>query len=119
MLLELLCKGKTDEDGLYHSQGGKLKFYIATDGCRIPALQKVRKDALLHALLSGENALAEEIKWNTVKQNGVVFHLFRFVDLNNMVGFTCIGSTREEAEEMNRKTIHFLTALGEQYDTLQ
>eukprot|EP00814_Leptocylindrus_danicus_P022029 CAMPEP_0116047256 /NCGR_PEP_ID=MMETSP0321-20121206/28762_1 /TAXON_ID=163516 /ORGANISM="Leptocylindrus danicus var. danicus, Strain B650" /LENGTH=269 /DNA_ID=CAMNT_0003529059 /DNA_START=575 /DNA_END=1384 /DNA_ORIENTATION=- len=114
VLLELLCKGKTDEEGVFHSENGEPKYYVATDGCLIPALQKVRKDALLHALLSGKHALAEEIKWNMEKKKGAVFHLFRFVDLKNMVGFTCIGSTREEAEEINRKTIHFLTALGEQ-----
>ena len=95
MTLRLLTNGTYDYDtGLYYSQQGQEKYYIATDN-----LQKNRYCGLLPNDLM--DIIAEKtLHFDSSNRTGSVFHLMGALSEFGKLGLTSIGNSLAEAQEI-------------------
>ena len=100
-------------DGLFRSNDGSVRTYIATDTYFNPKLRLCKEGQLIDAIQCKTNVLANKIRWNQTSGKGVTFHLFKFLEKHGRIGFTAIGRTREEAQTLYDSTIQFLEDVGE------
>ncbi|MGK7914430.1 MAG: peptide ligase PGM1-related protein [Prochloraceae cyanobacterium] len=96
MILKLLTNGNYDyQTGLFYSQEGQEKYYIASDN-----LQKKRYQGLLPSDLMDIIA-KHRLHFDTSTTNGTVFHLMGALSEFGKLGLTCIGNSLKEAKELN------------------
>ncbi len=100
MTLRFLTNGSYDlNSGLFYSQQGRAKYYIATDN-----LQKDRYRGLLPNDLMDIIAL-HQLHFDTSTETGLVFHLMGCLSEFGKLGLTSIGNSLQQAEEIyNRLT---------------
>ena len=103
MTLKLLTNGRYDlSTGLFYSQHGRPKYYIATDN-----LQKDRYRGLL------PNDLMDIIAYNQLHfdsstETGTVFHLMGCLSQFGKLGLTSIGNSPQQAEEIYSRAVSVL-----------
>jgi hypothetical protein len=105
MTLKLLTNGRYDlSTGLFYSQQGRPKYYIATDN-----LQKDRYCGLLPNDLMDIIA-HHRLHFETGTETGSVFHLMGCLSQFGKLGLTSIGDSPQEAEDIYNKVIKVLDA---------
>jgi hypothetical protein len=105
MTLKLLTNGRYDlATGLFYSQQGRAKYYIATDN-----LQKDRYKGLLPNDLMDIIA-HHRLHFETGTETGSVFHLMGCLSQFGKLGLTSIGDSPQQAEDIYNKVIKVLDA---------
>ncbi len=103
MTLKFLTNGRYDTtSGMFYSQQGRGKYYIATDN-----LQKSQ----YHGLLPNDlmDIIAQHrLHFDTSTETGMVFHLMGCLSEFGKVGVTSIGNSPQQAEEIYRKLVRAL-----------
>jgi hypothetical protein len=103
MSLKLLTNGRYEPStGLFYSQQGRPKYYIATDN-----LQKDRYKGLLPNDLMDIIA-QHRLHFDTGTETGTVFHLMGCLSQFGKLGLTSIGDSPQQAEEIYHKVIKVL-----------
>jgi hypothetical protein len=113
MTLKLLTNGRYDlSTGLFYSQLGRPKYYIATDN-----LQKDRYRGLLPNDLMDIIA-HHRLHFDSCTETGTVFHLMGCLSQFGKLGLTCIGDSSQQAEDIYNKVVKVLDeqTRGENYD---
>lgn len=114
MTLKLLTNGRYDlSTGLFYSQQGRAKYYIATDN-----LHKERYSGLLPNDLMDIIA-HHRLHFETGTETGSVFHLMGCLSQFGKLGLTSIGDSPQEAEDIYNKVTKVLDAesSGKNHDT--
>ncbi|WP_193193616.1 peptide ligase PGM1-related protein [Nostoc sp. MG11] len=103
MTLKLLTNGRYDlSTGLFYSQQGRPKYYIATDN-----LQKDRYRGLLPNDLMDIIA-HHRLHFDSGTETGTVFHLMGCLSQFGKLGLTSIGDSPQQAEEIYNKVVKVL-----------
>ena len=103
MTLKLLTNGRYDlSSGLFYSQQGRPKYYIATDN-----LQKDRYRGLLPNDLMDIIA-HHRLHFETGTGTGTVFHLMGCLSEFGKLGLTSIGDSPQQAQEIYNKVVKVL-----------
>ncbi|GCL37595.1 MULTISPECIES: peptide ligase PGM1-related protein [Sphaerospermopsis] len=103
MTLKLLTNGRYDlSTGLFYSQQGKAKYYVATDN-----LQKDQYRGLLPNDLMDIIA-HHRLHFDTGTETGTVFHLMGCLSQFGKLGLTSIGDSPQQAEEIYNKVVKVL-----------
>ncbi|MBR8837957.1 MAG: carboxylate-amine ligase [Stigonema ocellatum SAG 48.90 = DSM 106950] len=103
MALKLLTNGRYDlSTGLFYSQQGRAKYYIATDN-----LQKERYQGLLPNDFMDIIA-HHKLHFDTGTETGTVFHLMGCLSQFGKLGLTSIGDSPQHAEEIYNKVVKVL-----------
>lgn len=98
MTLKFLTNGRYDlSSGLFYSQQGRAKYYIATDN-----LQKDHYRGLLPNDLMDIIAI-HRLHFDTSTETGTVFHLMGCLSEFGKLGMTCIGNSLQQAEEIYQR----------------
>ncbi|KAL7494452.1 hypothetical protein ACHAWT_003145 [Skeletonema menzelii] len=106
--MALLCGGSICSDGLFRTNEGELRCYVATDCHYSENLKGCTEKSLINALEnSSSDPAAYKIRWNKADRIGVVFHLFKFISTGR-IGFTAIGRNVEESQALYTDTVTFL-----------
>ena len=103
MTLKLLTNGRYDNPtGLFYSQQGRPKYYIATDN-----LQKDRYRGLLPNDLM--DIIAHyRLHFDSGTETGTVFHLMGSLSEFGKLGLTSIGDSPQQAEEIYNRVVKVL-----------
>jgi PGM1 C-terminal domain len=103
MTLRFLTNGKFNlGDGLFYSQQGREKYYIATD-----TLQKEQYKGLLpHDLM--DIIAHHRLHFDSSTETGTVFHLISCLSEFGKVGLTSIGNSPQEAKEIYDHVVQVL-----------
>ncbi len=88
--------------GLFYSQHGKEKYYIASDN-----LQKDHYQGLLPSDLMDIIA-THQLHFDSATETGTVFHLIGSLSEFGKIGLTSIGNSAEQAEDIYDKAIQVL-----------
>lgn len=103
MTLKFLTNGRYDfSTGLFYSQQGRPKFYIATDN-----LQKERYRGLLPNDLMDIIA-HQQLHFDTSTETGTVFHLMGCLSEFGKLGLTSIGDSIQQAEQIYNRVAKVL-----------
>ncbi|NEQ27306.1 MAG: carboxylate-amine ligase, partial [Microcoleus sp. SIO2G3] len=103
MTLKLLTGGRYDSTtGLFYSQQGTPKFYMASDN-----LHKDRYRGLLPNDLMDIIA-HHRLHFNSTSETGTVFHLMGCLSEFGKLGLTSIGNSPQQAEDIYNRVIHAL-----------
>ena len=103
MSLKLLTNGRYDlSTGLFYSQQGRPKYYVATDN-----LQKDRYRGLLPNDLMDIIAY-HRLNFDTGTETGTVFHLMGCLSEFGKLGLTSIGDSPQQAEDLYQKVVKVL-----------
>jgi hypothetical protein len=103
MTLKLLTNGRYElSTGLFYSQQGRPKYYIATDN-----LQKDRYRGLLPNDLMDIIA-HHRLHFDTGTETGTVFHLMGCLSQFGKLGLTSIGDSPQQAEDIYNKVVKVL-----------
>ena len=105
--MALLCGGKTDRDGIFRTIDGHMRCYMATDTFNDDRLVQMRPAQMIALIKNQSDPLAKMIEWSNETKTGVVFHILQFVSVGK-IGFTAIGSSKEEAKILFDQTVLFL-----------
>ena len=99
LTLRFLTNGSYDaESGLFFAQGGKPKYYFASD-----TLQSERYRGLLPEDLV-DIAVYHDLHFDASVERGVVFHLVGALSEFGKLGMVCIGDNLQQAQFLYRKT---------------
>ena len=103
MALKLLTNGRYERTtGLFYSQQGRPKYYVASDN-----LKKARYRGLLPNDLM--DIIADnQLHFDSGTETGSVFHLMGCLSEFGKLGLTSIGNSPQEAEEMYNKVVKVL-----------
>jgi PGM1 C-terminal domain len=103
MTLKFLTNGRYDlSTGLFYSQHGCAKYYIATDN-----LQKERYKGLLPNDLM--DIIAEQrLHFDTSTETGTVFHLMGCLSEFGKLGLTSIGNSPQQAQDIYHRVVKVL-----------
>lgn len=103
MTLKFLTNGRYDlSTGLFYSQQGRPKYYVATDN-----LEKERYRGLLPNDLM--DMIAEHrLHFDTGTETGTVFHLMGCLSEFGKLGLTSIGDSPQQAEDIYQKVVKVL-----------
>ncbi len=103
MTLKLLTNGRYEPfTGLFYSQQGRPKYYIATDN-----LQKDRYRGLLPNDLM--DIIAQyRLHFDTGTETGTVFHLMGCLSEFGKLGLTSIGDSPQQAEEIYNRVVQVI-----------
>jgi len=103
MTLKFLTNGRYDlSSGLFYSQQGRAKYYMATDN-----LQKEQYRGLLPNDLMDIIA-QHQLHFDTSTETGTVFHLIGCLSEFGKLGLTSIGNSPQQAEEIYNKLVRAL-----------
>lgn len=100
MTLQFLTNGRYDlASGLFYSQQGRAKYYMATDN-----LQKDQYRGLLPNDLMDIIA-HHQLHFDTSTETGTVFHLIGCLSEFGKLGVTSIGNSPQQAEDIYRRVV--------------
>lgn len=110
LALQFITGGKVDVDsGLFVSPRNLTKFYRATDNLKSEHYRGLLPEDLIEILtING-------LQYSHNTESGVLFHLIGAISEFGKLGMTAIGNSREEVEEIYRRTLKILdseTAYG-------
>jgi hypothetical protein len=110
LALQFLTGGQLDPTtGLYLSPTGHAKYYRATDNLRSDAYRGLLPEDLIEILT------INKLHYSHGTESGVLFHLIGALSEFGKLGMTAIANSREEVEELYRRTLVVLdreTAVG-------
>ena len=99
LTLRFLTNGSYDaESGLFFAQGGKPKYYFASDTLQSPAYQGLLPEDLI------DIAVYHDLHFDAAVERGVVFHLVGALSEFGKLGMVCIGDNLQQAQFLYRKT---------------
>ena len=99
LTLRFLTNGHYDpETGLFFAQGGKPKYYFASDTMRSPKYQGLLPEDLI------DIAVYHDLHFDAAVERGVVFHLLGALSEFGKLGTVCIGDNPQQAQFLYRKT---------------
>jgi hypothetical protein len=103
MTLRFLTNGQFSlDDGLFYSQQGQRKYYVATD-----TLQKPQYRGLLpHDLM--DIIAQHRLHFESSTETGTVFHLIGCLSEYGKVGLTSIGNSPQEAQAIYDRVVEVL-----------
>jgi hypothetical protein len=103
MTLKLLTNGDYDlSTGLFYSQQGKSKYYIATDNLQNDHYRGLLPNDLMDIIAH------HRLHFDTGTETGSVFHLMGCLSQFGKLGLTSIGDSPQEAEDIYNKVIQVL-----------
>ncbi|MBD2100070.1 peptide ligase PGM1-related protein [Leptolyngbya sp. FACHB-261] len=103
MTLQFLTNGRYDlSTGLFYSQQGRPKYYMASDN-----LQKERYRGLLPDDLMDIMA-HHQLHFDRCTETGTVFHLMGCLSEFGKLGLTCIGNSPQQAEDIYNQVVNAL-----------
>jgi len=103
MSLKYLTNGRYDlSTGLFYSQQGRQKYYIATDN-----LQKERYRGLIPNDLM-DIITHHRLHFDSSNRTGIVFHLMGALSEFGKLGLTSIGDSLQQAEDLYNQVVHVL-----------
>ena len=98
MTLKFLTNGYYQwEDGLFYSQQGKPKYYIASDNLQHPQYRGLLPNDLMDIIAH------HRLHFDTSTETGTVFHMMGYLSEFGKVGLTSIGNSLAEAQEIYHK----------------
>jgi hypothetical protein len=98
MTLKFLTNGYYQlEDGLFYSQQGKPKYYVASDNLQHPQYHGLLPNDLMDIIAH------HRLHFDTSTETGTVFHLMGCLSEFGKVGLTSIGNSLVEAQEIYHK----------------
>lgn len=98
LALQFLTGGKLDVVSGDFSSHGTRKYYYATDNLRSPAYRGLLPEDLIDILT------LHRLHFQPATETGVLFHMIGALSEFGKVGVTCIGDSREEADELFSRT---------------
>jgi hypothetical protein len=102
-MLKFLIEGHYDEKhGIFVSEKGQEKFYLARDNVMDPRYKGMSPEDLIDVISYNE------LHFHTYLQRGVAYHMIGALSQIGKLGFTCIGDTREETSRLSDQTIEVL-----------
>ena len=103
MALEFLTDGSFDlKDGVYTAPDGRGKYYFATDNLKSPAYRGLLPEDLFDLMVQ------HGIHFKHSTMIGVMFFMIGALSQYGKLGVTSIGNSREEADELYRRTVAIL-----------
>lgn len=103
LALEFLTGGELDaESGRFLTPRGRPKYYYATDSLHSPAYRGLLPEDFLDILN------CHHLGFEPSTETGVLFHMIGALSEFGKVGVTCIGDSREEADDLFRRTAEML-----------
>ena len=103
MALEFLTDGSFDlKDGVYTAPDGRGKYYFATDNLKSPAYRGLLPEDLFDLMVQ------HGIHFKHSTMTGVMFFMIGALSQYGKLGVTSIGNSREEADELYRRTVAIL-----------
>ncbi len=98
MTLKLLTNGAYDaKTGLFNSQDGRAKYYVASDNLQKPQYQGLLPDDLMDIIAT------HRLHYDSTTQTGTLFHLMGALSEFGKLGLTCIGRSPAEADAIYHK----------------
>lgn len=98
MTLKFLTNGYYHlESGLFYSQQGKPKYYVASDNLHKPQYRGLLPNDLMDIIAH------HRLHFDTSTETGTVFHLLGSLSEFGKIGLTSIGNSLAEAQEIYRK----------------
>jgi hypothetical protein len=112
LALQFLTGGQLDkETGLFFSTSGHAKYYRATDNLRAELYRGLLPEDLIDILTDNK------LHYSHGPESGVLFHLIGAVSEYGKLGLTAIANSREEVDDLYRRTLAVLdreSVLGRQ-----
>jgi PGM1 C-terminal domain len=103
MALKLLTNGRYDRTtGLFYSQHGRPKYYVASDNLKKDSYRGLLPNDLMDIIADNQ------LHFDSGTETGTVFHLMGCLSEFGKLGLTSIGNSRQEAEEMYQKVVTVL-----------
>ncbi|MGB3401667.1 MAG: peptide ligase PGM1-related protein [Microcoleaceae cyanobacterium] len=103
MTLKLLTNGMYDlASGLFYSPKGLPKYYIASDNLQKDCYRGLLPDDLMNIVAQ------HQLHFDSSTETGTVFHLMGCLSEFGKVGLTCIGNSRQQAEEIYQNVVAVL-----------
>ncbi|OBQ11907.1 MAG: carboxylate-amine ligase [Anabaena sp. LE011-02] len=103
MTLKFLTNGRYDlSTGLFYSQQGRPKYYIATDNLQKASYQGLLPNDLMDIIAH------HRLHFDSGTETGTVFHLMGCLSQFGKLGLTSIGDSPQEAEDIYHKVIDVL-----------
>lgn len=100
MTLKFLTNGRYDlSSGLFYSQQGRAKYYMATDNLQKPQYQGLLPNDLMDIIAH------YQLHFDTSTETGAVFHLMGCLSEFGKLGLTCIGNSPQQAEDCYRRVV--------------
>lgn len=101
--LQFLTGGSLDQEtGEFHTQNGETRCYVATDSLKGATYRGLLAEDLMDILV------AEGLQFSPSTEKGTLFHMIGALSRYGKVGVTCIGETREEADQLYDATVDSL-----------
>lgn len=105
LALKFLTCGELDPaSGLFHSEGGRAKYYKATDNVKSDAYRGLLPEDLIDILT------VNELHYNHRTECGVLFHLIGALSEHGKLGLTAIANSHAEARDLFDRTLTVLDA---------
>jgi hypothetical protein len=109
LMLQYLTDGAYDPaTGLFHTQGGRPRYYYASDNLQAPHYCGLTPDDLV------DIAVDNDLHFHTGNQEGVVFHLIGALSEFGKLGLVCVADSHRAAERLYRNTVEILDREGRQ-----
>jgi hypothetical protein len=100
MTLKFLTNGRYDlSSGLFYSQQGRAKYYMATDNLQKPQYQGLLPNDLMDIIAH------HQLHFDTSTETGTVFHLMGCLSEFGKLGLTSIGNSPQQAEDIYRRVV--------------
>jgi hypothetical protein len=108
LILEFLVHGSYDwKKARFVSPTGEAKFYIGDDHVEAEGLKALTPDEVLDVIVR------EGLHFDQTHQTGIVFQMLSAVTEQGRVGFTAVGNSADEAEELWKRARQVLLAEAE------
>ncbi len=103
MTLKLLTNGRYDlATGLFYSQQGRPKYYIATDNLQKDGYRGLLPNDLMDIIAH------HRLHFDSGTETGTVFHLMGCLSQFGKLGLTSIGDSPQQAEDIYNKVVNVL-----------
>ncbi len=103
LTLQFLTDGAYDaEAGVFRTPRGEVKAFIASDHVHSPNYRSFTHNDLFDIVAR------HGLHFDQSRQKGVVFHMVNGVGEQGALGLTAVGNSREEAEELYKRTVAVL-----------
>ncbi|MFK0730323.1 MAG: peptide ligase PGM1-related protein [Gloeotrichia echinulata HAB0833] len=103
MTLKLLTNGRYDlSTGLFYSQQGRPKYYIATDNLQKDCYRGLLPNDLMDIIAH------HRLHFDSCTETGTVFHLMGCLSQFGKLGLTCIGDSPQQADDIYNKVVKVL-----------
>lgn len=103
MTLRLLTNGFYDSSsGIFRSQQGRSKAYVATDNLQNPTYRGLLPNDLMDIIAF------HGLHYDSTTETGTIFHLMGCLSEFGKLGLTCIGNSAEQAQHIYDKVVQVL-----------